>query len=82
MTTITHSVSAVVLAAALALMAVPALAFAADYAYVDQLGNVRSTTADNWQAAIATAPNIHINSGVMLLTTANDEVVGDEVPAF
>jgi hypothetical protein len=82
MTTITHSIGATALIAALALVSVPALAAAADYAYVDQQGNVRSTTADTWQAAIATAPNIHINSGVMLLTSANDDIVGNDVPAF
>jgi hypothetical protein len=60
-----------------ALVALPAIAAAADYAYVDQVGNVRSTTADTWQTAIATAPNIHVNSGVMLLNSANDDILNN-----
>lgn len=59
---------------------VPAAASAAVYAYVDVLGEVKSVTANDWMTAIATAPNIHINSGVMALTTAADyAVIGDTV---
>jgi hypothetical protein len=56
---------------------------AATYAYVDAAGDVKSVTANDWKTAIATAPNIHIHSGVMLLTTAADyTVVGDSVPGY
>ncbi|MES2749485.1 MAG: hypothetical protein V4606_03765 [Patescibacteria group bacterium] len=53
---------------------------AATYAYVDAAGDVKSVTANDWQTAIATAPNIHMRSGVMLLESADDyQVVGDKV---
>ncbi len=65
---------------ALMVMAVPAMASAAVYAYVDTAGEVKTVTANDWMTAIATAPSIHIHSGVMLLTTAADySVVGDQV---
>ncbi len=55
-------------------------AHAAQYAYVDAAGDVKSVTANDWRSAIATAPNIHMHSGVLLLTTANDyDIVGDKV---
>ncbi len=64
-------------------VSVPLFANAATYAYVDAVGEVRSVTAVDWMTAIKTAPNIHINSGVLLLNTAADfTIVGDNVPAF
>lgn len=58
----------------------PATASAAVYAYVDTAGEVKTVTATDWMTAIATAPFIHMHSGVMLLTTAADYlVVGDKV---
>ena len=58
----------------------PAMASASVYAYVDTAGEVKTVTANDWMTAIATAPFIHIHSGVMLLTTAADYlVVGDQV---
>lgn len=55
-------------------------ASAAMYAYVDAAGDVKSVTANDWRTAIATAPNIHMHSGVLLLTTADDyNIVGDKV---
>ena len=60
-----------------------AMANAATYAYVDVNGDVKSVTAADWKTAIAVAPNIHKNSGVLLLTTAADyEVVGDSVLGY
>lgn len=56
----------------MALLAIPALTHAADYAYVDAQGEVKSVTATDWMTAIATAFNIHINSGVYLLKSAAD----------
>jgi len=47
-------------------MAVPALA--ATYQYVDTSGSLRTMTADNSAQALATAPNIAVHSGVMLVT--------------
>lgn len=58
----------------------PSVASAAVYAYVDTAGEVKTVTAVDWMTAIATAPFIHIHSGVMLLMTAADyTVVGDTV---
>ncbi|MDP1707267.1 MAG: hypothetical protein Q8L30_01825 [bacterium] len=60
-------------------MALPSLASAATYAYVNKSGEVSTVTANDWQTALATATNIHINSGVMLLTSQLDNIVGDSV---
>lgn len=61
----------------------PAQADAATYAYVDTSGDVRSVVATDWQTAIATAPEIHLHSGVLTLNFASDfTIVGDNVPAF
>jgi hypothetical protein len=58
----------------------PVVASAAVYAYVDTAGEVKSVTATDWMTAIATAPFIHMHSGVMLLSTAADYlIVGDKV---
>lgn len=58
----------------------PASASAAVYGYVDAAGEVKSVTAVDWQTAIATASNIHMHSGVMLLLSAGDYlIVGDSV---
>ena len=61
-------------------LATPLFAGAATYAYVDANGEVKSVTAGSWQTAIATAINIHMHSGVLLLSTPADfEIVGDQV---
>lgn len=68
------------IAGVFALVAVPALSLAATYAYVNQEGEVRTVVADTPQLAITTAPNIHQNSGVLLLDSQEDNaIVGDEV---
>ncbi len=86
---ITTKVSVAMLALAIigfmgvAAMSFPVFAQAASYAYVDVNGEVRSVTATDWMTAIKTAPNIHLHSGVLLLSTAADfGIVGDNVPAF
>jgi hypothetical protein len=69
-----------VLALALALVS-PAIAGAATYAYVDAGGEVKSVVATDWRTAIATAPNIHIHSGVLLLDEPTDfKIIGTDVP--
>lgn len=63
-----------------ALIALPGAAFAAEYAYVNQAGEVMSVEAINADTAMKTAPNIDEHSGVMLLDSSADmEVVGDSV---
>jgi hypothetical protein len=55
--------------AVLALIAVPATIFAATYQYVDVNGNVRTIIANNATEALR-APDIHRNSGVLLIATS------------
>lgn len=65
---------------ALTFVVAPTNASAAVYGYVDAQGEVKSVTASDWMTAIATAPNINIHSGVMVLSSAADyAVVGDMV---
>lgn len=67
-------------ASAMFAMAFPALASAATYAYVNTANEVSTVTANDWATAIRTAPNIHRNSGVMLLDTQADfGIVGDSI---
>lgn len=78
--TMTFAVGAGLVALSLALLSLPAFADAASYAYVDATGEVKSVTANDWMTAIATAPNIHIHSGVFVLKTAADfAVIGEEI---
>jgi hypothetical protein len=80
---ITAQIIVAVAVMALGFMAFTSNASAATYAYVDASGDVRSVVANDWKTAIATAPNIHIHSGVMLLTTAADfTIVGDSVVGY
>lgn len=64
--------------AAAAALALPGISYAADYAYVDQAGNVQTVTADNAMAAMTAAVNIDENSGVMLIDSPTDQEVVDE----
>jgi len=67
------------LASGLFIMALPTFAHAATYAYVDSAMEVKSVTAVDWQTALATAPNIHIHSGVVLLTSLLNPLVGSRI---
>ncbi len=67
------------LLAALGIVALPVLAAAATYKYVDCTGNVRMVNADNEMAALALAPDIAINSGVILADAAEEIPVGTDV---
>jgi hypothetical protein len=63
-----------------AFLTLPSFTNAAEYAYVDAQGEVKTVTAGDWMTAIATALNIHIHSGVFLLKSAADyAVVGDNI---
>lgn len=77
---VTQVVTATLALIAVAFMIAPAFASAASYAYVDATGEVKSVTANDWMTAIATAPNIHIHSGVFVLKTASDfGVLGKDI---
>ena len=79
----TQGLITVAITAAIMFAGFTAMANAATYAYVDASGDVKSVTAADWKTAIATAPNIHMHSGVLLLTTAADYgVVGDTVSGY
>ncbi len=63
-----------------AVLAAPVSAFAATYAYVNTSGDVTTMEAANAATALATAPNMAVHSGVLLLDSSDDqEVVGDDV---
>jgi len=62
-----------------AVVAIPGVSLAATYAYVNTAGEVMTMDASNASTAISTAPGIHPRSGVMLIETTNDPVVGDSV---
>ncbi|MEK7510774.1 MAG: hypothetical protein AAB582_00870 [Patescibacteria group bacterium] len=66
--------------AAAAAIVVPGISFAATFAYVNQSGEVMTTESPSAMQALTTAPGIDEHSGVMLITTTSDEVVGDDVP--
>ncbi|MBP6860383.1 MAG: hypothetical protein KBC38_02380 [Candidatus Pacebacteria bacterium] len=74
--TLVRSAALVGVAAALAL---PVFASAATYAYVNTSGEVRTVVANDWQSAIATAPSIHARSGVIIITSPSDDIVGNDV---
>lgn len=60
-------------------MGLPGLSLAAIFAYVNSAGNVSTVSAETPYIALATAPNIHVHSGVMLLTAnvdVNASIIG------
>jgi hypothetical protein len=65
---------------ALAALLAPAASFAQMFAYVNQDGEVRTVDATDANTAIATAPAIDEHSGVLLIQSSGDAVVGDTVP--
>lgn len=68
-------------ALALAAFVAPGLASAQTFAYVNTAGEVMSMEATSASAALMTAPNLHVHSGVMLIDGSADmEIVGDDVP--
>jgi hypothetical protein len=62
-----------------AVVAAPVAAMAQTYAYVNTSGEVRTMDADSASQALATAPNLAVHSGVMLIESSSDPVVGDSV---
>lgn len=67
-------------AALMASAAMPFSAFAATYAYVNTAGEVSTVDAADPSTAINVAPNRAVHSGVLLLVTPSDGIVGDGVP--
>ncbi len=65
--------------AVLGAVALPAVSLAATYAYVNNAGEVMTTESATWQSALQTAPNIAPRSGVMLIETTSNDIVGDDV---
>lgn len=83
MVTKTNYMKVGLMIAAFGLLVLPGLTRAATYAYVDNSGDVKSVIATDWRTAIATAFNIYIHSGVLLLDSAEDmAVVGDHAGGF
>jgi hypothetical protein len=68
-----------VAASCLTALALPSLALAATYAYVNQAREVSTVNANDWQTALLNATNIDEHSGVLLLTPQNSAVVGTTI---
>jgi hypothetical protein len=69
-----------IITALVVILGVPGFSLASTYAYVDQVGEVKSFSANGSAAAIVGAPNIDEHSGVILLTNTSDyDIVGDRV---
>ncbi len=66
-----------ILALAALAVALPGLASAATYAYVNTSGEVMTMEAATAQTALTTAPNLHVHSGVMLVGADDADVVGN-----
>ena len=67
-------------AASVIAMTLPALAFAADYGYVNSMGEVNMVQASSPTEAIRIAPGIGIHSGVILLDSqADTDLLDDSV---
>ncbi len=62
-----------------ATVAAPAVSLAATYAYVNTAGDVQTMEAASANQALTTAPGISMHSGVMLIDSTTDPVLGDHV---
>lgn len=67
------------IAALAAALALPAATFASTFAYVNTSGEVATVDAADANTALRTAPNIGIHSGVILLQSSSDSIVGKTV---
>lgn len=67
------------IAALAATLAFPVATFAQMFAYVNTSGEVATVDATDANTALRTAPNIATHSGVLLLQSANDGIVGDSI---
>jgi len=73
---ITNSIKVSMLTAAILAMGFPVFSYASTYAYVNQAGQVNTVIADTAANAIAIAPGISANSGVMLIANSTGAVLG------
>lgn len=55
----------------------PVFAYASTYAYINTSGNMTYTQANSSADALATAPNLAVHSGVMLVTVGGTTVEGN-----
>lgn len=67
------------IAALVAALALPTATFASTFAYVNTSGDVATVEAADATTALATAPNIALHSGVIMLQSATDSIVGNTV---
>ena len=67
------------IAALAAALALPAATFAQTFAYVNTSGEVATVDAADANTALRTAPNISLHSGVIMLQSSSDSIVGDSV---
>lgn len=81
MKNIKNSIKASVLTAVILAMGFPAFSYASTYAYVNQSGQVNTVVADTPSIAIAIAPSIASNSGVMLVNGSTGAVLGTNTSA-
>lgn len=79
LTTTQVLIGAVIAMSALFAVAVPHQAHAATYAFVNNSGEVSIVSANSPTEALANAFNISIHSGVMLLQSQLDAIVGFRV---
>ena len=62
-----------------ATVALPGISFAQAYAYVNTSGDVSSVDAASADAALMTAPNIGVHSGVMMIDDSSNDVLDQTV---
>ncbi len=79
MITSTRFLIAAAIAASSLAMALPSSAHAATYAYVNTAGEVNAVVANDPMTALATAFNIALHSGVLLLTNQSDSILNNSV---
>ena len=72
-------VAALIAVAAVFAVSAPLQAHAATYAFVNTSGEVSIIAAESPEQALMSAFNISIHSGVMLLQSQFDAIVGDRV---
>jgi len=78
---IKNSIKVSLLTAVVLAMGFPAFSYASTYAYVNQFGQMNTVVADTPAMAIAIAPGIATNSGVVLMSNSTGVVLGANTSA-